>query len=460
MASLMAVMLSVSTTVNADDNEPNARTLTVFPASVEQPLFTYRLFPEHSQRTRKNAALIFLQMIADQNPQYWIHFVDGLDTFLDFNDRDFSSKDARAHISSEFVELLSAAAYADHAEWEYEPGNALVINHFQETTRLLDALAVLGRADIQEKCSQDAIEKIKIGLGCISHLQEPNIFLTKSMLCDDLERYFWLIEQLLGQEDSPNLYWALTEIPDPLIELDGCIDLARNNPWADIPEMASLDGISQPKDWTRLRHQLGLFPDRDVFDANTPPPAETKQSFKRFVNEGRRELPKLDSAFVDRITKMTDDEVSVRYFKVRFQQLADDYVSACLLPPVAGIPHFDSAIRQLEKSEAGYEQEISSVEAVHQVYVKVWWVRRRFAVLRTIEALRDYVAAEGTTPTTLDKVINTPIPIDPVTMKPFGFQRLSESKLLITAPKLKGSRVEIPEIRLKLDFRQRNKEAE
>ncbi len=49
---------------------------------------------------------------------------------------------------------------------------------------------------------------------------------------------------------------------------------------------------------------------------------------------------------------------------------------------------------------------------------------QRFAVLRTIESIRDYAAKnDGQLPDSLEGKFDLPIPLDPVTGKPFQYSR-------------------------------------
>jgi hypothetical protein len=57
---------------------------------------------------------------------------------------------------------------------------------------------------------------------------------------------------------------------------------------------------------------------------------------------------------------------------------------------------------------------------------------RRFAALRVIEALRLHAAANGgNLPDKLDAITEVPLPIDPITGKPFEYTRTDDQAVLL-----------------------------
>ena len=58
-----------------------------------------------------------------------------------------------------------------------------------------------------------------------------------------------LAEQVLvlaQQKDAPNLYWALTRLPRPLVDLRKGIDAESNALIFSFPELRDLDKIANP----------------------------------------------------------------------------------------------------------------------------------------------------------------------------------------------------------------------
>jgi hypothetical protein len=64
-------------------------------------------------------------------------------------------------------------------------------------------------------------------------------------------------------------------------------------------------------------------------------------------------------------------------------------------------------------------------------------VERRIAALRCVEALRLHAAGFGALPASLDAVGRVPIPLDPLTGKPFEYQ-LAEGKATLSDPPPRG----------------------
>jgi hypothetical protein len=67
---------------------------------------------------------------------------------------------------------------------------------------------------------------------------------------------------------------------------------------------------------------------------------------------------------------------------------------------------------------------------------------RRIAMLRVVEALRLHAAESGgKLPSSLDEIKAVPLPIDPVTGKPFGY-KLTDGKATLDAPPPAGDKWE------------------
>src|SRR5665213_249037 len=78
-------------------------------------------------------------------------------------------------------------------------------------------------------------------------------------------------------------------------------------------------------------------------------------------------------------------------------------------------------------------------ESIGATYVKVYTVvgrtDRRFAALECVEALRMYAAQNGKWPAALADAADVPVPMDPMTGKPFEY-RVEENKAVLASPSI------------------------
>lgn len=271
------------------------------------------------------------------------------------------------------------------------------------------------------------------------------------------------MEELVQHEKAPNLYWALTALPDRLIDLQSLVDWERRKALLHIPEVANLDRERSEAQWRDIRLHLGLGR-QTSFLLGVPGLSKSKlqQRYQEFVARARRELPALRTnpresgpasasvgdmenlpthalqAVVDKlaiaaravvlavfnvseIDFMSDEEVAVRYFVARYPIASDKYVRALLFPPPTGLPLFREAQKQLDEEAPAITKSISALRAV---YLRVWMQRRRIDALRIIEALRNYAARhEGELPSTLAEIEDMPIPADVLTGESFQYRR-------------------------------------
>ena len=109
----------------------------------------------------------------------------------------------------------------------------------------------------------------------------------------------------------------------------------------------------------------------------------------------------------------------------------------------ADAPNLYWALQSLPKPFVDLTKQMEPLHDMEPVHDKVRLIMNRFdrhlAVLQCIESLRLYAAAhDGKFPDELSNVTEVPVPDDPVTRKPFVYQRTG-AKAVLEAPALEGA---------------------
>lgn len=425
--SLLAVSVFCICDVLWSQDDPGTWTeLSVSAKRIGEPALSHRLFPDDSRRNPGNAAVIALRLSAGKNPHAWEQLVTNAPHHLALSQQEFSAEEAREEVPLWFFDELRRAAFCRDANWEYPldgqvPRDAIRISGAADYEHILRSVAVHGRADIAEGDIPGALEKIKVGLGMVAHLQEPPFGVIKVLRAQDTHMFLDLVEEAVQHGSAPNLYWSLTAVPDPLVDLQLWADWIRRRPWLHVHEADHLDKERSEKEWRSIRLQMGLFEIPKFFiDADTPTPEEVRNRYRKFVEQGRANLAKIQPQVRDDVDTMSDEEVAVRYFIAKYRIYSDAYVRALFLRPAEGLPRLRESLRKFRSDEAGEIGEF--IPDVSDVYISVWMIRRRLAALRIVEALRDYHARHGTFPDSLDQIDAVPIPEDPFTGGHFNYE--------------------------------------
>jgi hypothetical protein len=421
-------------------SEAKETVLAITPKEISTPIFRYRLLPAASQLNPGDAAPIYLRLNyelpdgalreADQKAIAWLS--------LPFDK--FPAIEARALADRWSVELrqIEFGTRRRSCDWNYtfpeETDHALMI-------RLPDAqamrvwarlLAVRARVEIAEGKFQDAIRTIETGLAFGRHVAEGPFYinLLVGIAIDNqmLER----VDELIGRPDAPNVYWALTALPRPMIGMREATEIERAvSEWM-VPEVGAIDRPRSDGDWAALLARLHagmvkleklLWPDGPRADAV---PADFS-AFKMALLPKARTYLKLR-----RIEAESDDQALVLAISASYRELYDDYFKRAYLPYPDAVALESEVAKAIVAAKSGPASVFAGMlPAVGSVQMAEVRLDRKIAALRAIEALRLHAAAhDGKLPEVLDQIKAVPIPGDPMTGKPFEYRHEGDAAVL------------------------------
>lgn len=244
---------------------------------------------------------------------------------------------------------------------------------------------------------------------------------------------------------APNLYWALTDLPRPLINLREAMQAERLMVNALFPlQESGVDVRTTPLSiqqfQERLRQLTGDPPyERTKFRlALIAITAKCYPEAKRFLlSQGKSP---------ETVEAMPRFQVVLLFALAEYDRLFDEMVKWQGLPYWQARPGLDKAIQGVkeEKVKAGELERIPLaallIPAVEKVFFSTTRIDRKIAALRCIEAIRLYGAGhDGKLPGALSEITEVPIPIDPVTGKEFEY-RVEEGKAVLAAPPPAGEK--------------------
>ena len=237
------------------------------------------------------------------------------------------------------------------------------------------------------------------------------------------------VREMIQQPDCPNLYWALSTLPRPLVDYRPGFDAESNTLCLEMPELQDLDKKQlSPEQWRELLMKLvgiirqwggGGFPTKDDALVTTGLALQGYSQAKQYLVEHGRSASEVEA--------MPVAQVIVLYTLNVFDELGDDQFRWLFLPYAEGRKGMDQAARSLKDAIAARREIIPvaamllpAVGAAKQAETRIPW---RVAQLRVLEALRMYAAAHGQLPEKLGEITEVPIPINPYDGKPFTYRR-------------------------------------
>lgn len=428
------------------EKEIDVRTWAVTARAVESPLLKRRLLPAEHQLRNGNAAPILLRLPWDQMP-YMNQIPPKFPEMLQIPIVDVGRiRDAgEAILFDRFYSEMRRAAYRRTADWEYpigeQPVGDIVLPDVQGARDFMRGLAVWIRLQIANDNVDEAREGILVGLANARHYGRTPFLITNLVAAAHVRLMQDRLEELLQHPECPNLYWALTALPSPFLDVRPAYEFEREFLQRSSAGLSDLDELRSADEWREIADRmLEYFRENELAGEKREPSAEQRASTERLMLAlARSELPKLQPDLAKRVTAMSDGELTVRWIVARRIELSDRATAAIGLD-------FPQAMERLRANDEEIEQFLAQwklygfflQERSAYIFASLRSIDRRIAALRAVEAVRNHAAThEGKVPRSLRDIVVTPVPYDPFTGAPFGYVPDDDTRgFRITAPVL------------------------
>lgn len=452
--SILAIASLCQVAIAADEHSPIE--LTVEARAIEMPTLKYRLFPAESELKTGDAAPILLRLPWEQT--IWMSKV--FLTLHEWNSRPLTApewENSGGVLPSSFYSEMKRAAFRRDALWEY-PLNETASPYFILLPDVQGLRGFLGnglsakiRYHLTKGELDQAREGILVGLANARHLARTPFYINQLVAAAIHRTMLERTEELIAQPHSPNLYWALSTLPDSLLELHRAASFESR---AFAMTLPAAEDLNQPRDaaeWSKMAAQLvELLEQLQEIPKMERPKADRSvvEQFLERINppkngplvemlkQARAELPKLANIEDRRVADMSDDEAVVRWYVLR-RLARDEFTSAVMmLPPQEAWSQFPALLKEIEEF-----QKITHARAIdplrpETIYFTLWSIKRRINAVRIIEAARHYAAThDGQWPKTLNDMNDVSLPVDPLTSQPFQWTVEGPAAKLI-APRL------------------------
>ncbi|MFO0958152.1 MAG: hypothetical protein U0800_12115 [Isosphaeraceae bacterium] len=430
--------------------DPNPlKELTVSPADVPTPALKYRLLPRPSDLNPGNAAPLYLRIRHEMTDPEPLKKIDKLSETLDQPMSEFPKEEVRGLVDSFSSRLkqLDFGARRQTCDWAFslpeqrQESINILLPDTQEMRRWARLLALKIRVEVAEGKTDEALRTIQTELAFGRHVSE-NPFLIGSLVGIAIE-FVTLnrMEELITQPGSPNLYWALTDLPRPLVDMRGPLSEEERFGENMIPELNGIDGQHTPAEWAAILSKIyaGMVNLARTMGGNEIP-ASVKALSTQDVNAFRKSALADAKAYLrsskgltdDQIRVMSDDQVVATYIAGRYREVRDDIFKLSNLPFPEALESYkgmEDRIKALKKGPLAVFVEL--FPSLLSARLSGARLDRTVSAYRVLEALRIYAARhDGALPKALADVKEVTIPIDPITGKAFDYKLQGKSAVL------------------------------
>jgi hypothetical protein len=433
---------------------PTVIRMTVTPAAESAPAFKYRLLYRDLDLTPGNAAPFYYRAllelpnemrrarkdIGEEEFDNWC--IPGSEaTPIDKLPLD-RVRATSARFNSIIDDRMEAAHPRRDCDWQLNVeelrGPNLVrflLPEFQSSRELSRAIGLRTRLAIAEHRYDDALAAMRINYRLGTDTAKAPFLISGLVGLAEAGVTNSTVAELIAAPGSPNLYWALTELPQPMIDLRPAAKFEMEIGPRIYPLINNAETTHRaPDEWNRLYKQTV----RDM--------AAVDNSYFRGLDDIGADLSAAGFALVgyshakdrliadgmdrEKVEAMSVGQVMAIYSERIYRQSADGFESLWYVPFWDVGDRARALQKQLEASRplgAGVDREVlpiatSLLPAIQQARAAQVRLDREIAALTVIEALRMYAAEhDGNLPMSLDKVTRVPLPLNPATGKPFAY---------------------------------------
>ena len=382
-----------------------------------KPALKYQLLPEVRELSPGNAAQDYLKCFMEQRPFFFSK--QGIDERTRYQAMPLAELAAAKIREYGGFALRQAdrAARLEGIDWQIVP--QIQAGGLEVPPAELGPLQVLGlalhvrlRAEVAERHYEDAVRTAKTIFALGRHLGEYPAGLANQVGIWVVHLGLGSLQEMVQQPGCPNLYWALTDLPCPLVDLRKGVQGDRTLVAADLQPIRGDAPMTDAEIETCVGHLSGVIGFAREQAGHSPRSLRTRLAARANDPEqlvvARRRLIEAGSA-ADIVQKLPPLQVILLDEKLAYEIKRDARIKLLALPlwqidPPDGDGPFDDLLPhvvKLRRTQGALEQEI--------------------ALLRHVEALRLHAAGHsGHLPAKLSE-ISVPLPGDPFTGKPFDY---------------------------------------
>jgi hypothetical protein len=440
----LALLLFVADAVFAQ-NGPRVVKMTVSPAPPTAPSTTpvpYPLFP-HLRDMKPGNAAVFYQRT--QSLEWWgSQMRKEINKAIDDTmEKTWQPEQAKKYEWLESVGPLRELDYAARCEvcdWQFldrirAEGYWLLVPDIQAMRTLAALNCVRIRSALHRGDYQEAARGVQSGFALAKHVGEgPCIIMylvgaaVEHITRDELEEW-------IKRPDAPSLYWALAELPEPLIDSRRPLQGEAIMMDQVVPEIrqALREKKPRPIPLETLRDRIREFEKSGQLRVDFA--TSVAMAFGIAKTEPRaREFFLKRGLTAEDLEPLPSTQVALMYL------LAQEDVRHSEALKLLNLPYWQS--RPFFKSLRAADEEARGELGVNRFYGlfspgydRIIPIRPRFersiALLRHIEALRLHAARNnGQWPDTLEDIRDLPLPVDPFTGKAFSYRREENRAIL------------------------------
>jgi hypothetical protein len=419
--------------------------MTVSPAAAPVPALKYRLYPSSYLRKPGNAVPLYLRFAHERPDERKRNLMEKPPAWNKLPLDKLPLAEVKEFLGRHKYTLrqLELGARMKSADWNYtiDDGDPIgvLLGDAQEMRMYPPLLVLKARVEMAEGRFADAVRTLETGLSFSQQVTEAPLLITGLIGIAGASQMADCLTDLIERPDAPNLYWALSVIPRPLIDLRRAFEIEQSLVELQFPDLADFSRLRSAEEWDGALRRFRTELERVLKGESNQKPAKPGNASSDHASKSpdleaaRKHLVESGAFPAARVQAMPPAEAILRHVSLYYREVGDEVFKVTYLPfPEARplVPEAEKRLKGLPDTEAGRLVWLF-LPAIVKVGQAQNRVERRVALLRAVEALRMHAAANGgKLPGRLADVKVVPVPNDPGTGRPFEYEGGGQSATL------------------------------
>ncbi len=451
---LFGQVASLSQAKKPAENEKTAQ-IVLYPMAAPRPALKYQLLPPFLERRPGNAAVWWNRLLAERNVFFDRCYKEWEEsgTIAQWLDIPLGTPQEKAYRETDLAKVIDIlrgggiysdmerAARFESCDWQLpvREGNfiAMLLPEIQQSRMYARLLSAKARLEIVEGKYAEAVRTLQTGYAEARHVAQGPTLINSLVGVTIAGLMSYQVQQFVQQPDAPNLYWALSTLPRPLVDFRPGGEAESNLLYLQLPELCDIDKKQlSPEGWRDLLNKVVVETGRcgsDNYNSQKITEAAARLSIlqgypraKRYLIERGRNAAEVEA--------MPVAQVILLYSLQVYDELSEEQCKWFFLPAAEAGDGLQRTGWQVNEEIATREiiplahVFLSATEAAKNAETRCEW---QIATLRIFEALRLYAAAhDGRLPERLSDITEVPIPMNPSDGKPFSYERQGNKAIL------------------------------
>ena len=424
-----------------EDTSIQLRSLTLSPMAEAREALKIRLQTRMSEQKNANAAVLYHSAAAQCPEDGEDKLYDKLDQWRDMPTDELPRDEVRKalHQFRASFRLIELAVVRSHCEWDMpiEEGFAMMMPSLATYRRIAFALSLKLRLEIADGQVDEALATLTSGLAMARGIGEGPTLIQDLVGIAIGAMMFRHVGDFMAMPEAPNLYWALTDLPVPLISLRQSMSYEYDMMYWEIPELRDLGQkvLSDAQASALVNKMFKKFADAGMWENMASKLLPLGWVMVHYV-DAKAFLA--DRGFeASRIEAMPAAQTVMLYQFQEFKEVRDTAFKWFSLPYAEyrmRAHEYDKAVSAVRQRGLKSNLFTMFLPALSRIRFLEARVSRDIELIRVLEALRMHAADQGAFPKTLADVTVVPVPKDPVTGEPFLYEYEDARHVRVEAP--------------------------